>query len=239
MHVEHNVSDAPTDTKLNDELLLDGNVEDEKSAEPKRNSKDDLMAKIISVCADNELELEHSNSKLRRMTKQQLCKILAEKIEEGVKSQMAKQVGAKPGCGDNVIALGALKMMHNLLANSAEKGLNVFLPSYGYEVVGFSESLKDPHVDEAVSQCLHEIALESDVMQYIESPYVRLAIAWGGALVTSIRKKHRSLNHRHAATMVPLPTRKENPVQPCAGRRPQTGKVYSSERPCPPNAKTV
>ena len=68
--------------KLNDDLLVEAPSKEEPD-EPKRNSKDDLVAKIINVCADNQLELEHSNSKLKRMTKQQLCKILAEKIEDG------------------------------------------------------------------------------------------------------------------------------------------------------------
>ena len=93
---------------LNEALLQEAAAEEnptEKEDEPKRNTKDDLVGKIISVCADNELELEYSNSKLKRMTKQQLCKILAEKIEFGVKAQMAKQVGAKPGAADSVIAL--------------------------------------------------------------------------------------------------------------------------------------
>ena len=100
--------------RLNDALLVDEKPKPDE--EPKRNSKDDLVAKIITVCAENQLELEHSNTKLKRMTKQQLCKILAEKIEDGVRCQMAAQVGAKPGASDTVIALGALKMMHNLLA---------------------------------------------------------------------------------------------------------------------------
>ena len=83
--------------KLNDALLA-ATEEDVKEVEqqPKRNTKDDLIGKIIACCADNGLELEHSNTKLRRMTRDQLCRVLAEKIEQGVKSQMAAQVGAKP-----------------------------------------------------------------------------------------------------------------------------------------------
>ena len=129
-----------TSDKLNDELLVEAPPAGDETQEPKRNSKDDLVAKIINVCADNELELEHSNSKLKRMTKQQLCKILAHKIEDGVRSQMAKQVGAKPGAPDTVIALGALKMMHNLLATSAEKGLNVVLPATGTRWTGSAKA---------------------------------------------------------------------------------------------------
>ena len=136
-------------SELND-ALLKATEEDVEQAEdqPKRNSKDDLISKIIGCCADSGLELEHSNTKLRRMTKDQLCKILAEKIEKGVKSQMAAQVGAKPGASDSVIALGALKMMHNICASTCERGLNMVLPRYGYEVRGFREGLKDPAVDE-------------------------------------------------------------------------------------------
>ena len=206
------------DKQLNDELLEDDVAQAEA---PKRNS---LIAKIINVCADSGLELEHSNSKLRRMTKEQLCKILAKKIERGVKSQMAAQVGAKANAPDSVIALGALKMMHNIAANSAEKGLNLILPRYGYQVHGFTESLKDPAVNEAVEQCLAEIAAESDILQHIESPYVRLAIAWGGALVTSIRscetngrKPNRKNKYTYAPSMGPPPNHHHAPRQHSAG----------------------
>ena len=220
------------DAALNDELLqatIDEDVQEAEKSQPKRNSKDDLIAKIINCCADTNLELEYSNTRLRRMTKDQLCKILAEKIELGIKSQMAAQVGAKPGAADSVIALGALKMVHNICASSAEKGINVFLPRYGYELHGFCESLKDPTVDEAVTQCLMEIAAESDILQHIQSPYIRLAIAWGGALVTSIRKAPRRVNN--VANLGSRPPRKENPVQPRVHRRPPTGKVNSMQSP--------
>ena len=56
--------------KLNDALLA-ATEEDvtEVEQQPKRNTKDDLIGKIIACCADNGLELEHSNTKLRRMTR--------------------------------------------------------------------------------------------------------------------------------------------------------------------------
>ena len=233
------------DAALNTELLAAA-VEEEKQdsspEEPRRNSKDDLISKILQVCEENQLELEVSNSKMKRMTKPGLCKLLAEKIEEGVKSQMAAQVGAKPGSSDGVIALGALKMMHNLLAGSAEKTANLILPRYGYEVVGFTEALRDPHVDEAVTQCLAEIAKESDVMQYIESPWVRLGLAWGGALVTSIRKAPHNVNRLqryYASPMGPSPVAAENSFQLSARRRPTNGQINMRERPASPDEKQV
>lgn len=225
--------------KLNDELLKEAQAtEKTEDTEPKRNTKDDLIAKIINCCADNELELEVSNTKLRRMPKQELCKLLAQKIEEGIKVQMARQVGVKKGSSDGVIALGALKMIHNIVATTAERGLNLVLPNYGYEVVGFTKALKDPNVDEAVDQCLEEIAAESDILQYIESPYTRLAIAWGGALVTTIKRKQPILRN-HVANVGPVPPKKEDTVQPRARRRAPPGKVHSNLRPVVEDEKQV
>lgn len=225
---------------LNDELLKATIPDDQKEERPKRNTKDDLIGKIINCCADNELELEYSNTKLQRMTKQELCRVLAQKIELGVKSQMAAQVGAKPNAPDRVIALGALKMIHNIAAGTAERSLNIFLPAYGYEIDGFTTALKDPTVDEAVTQCLQEIADESDVLQYIESPYVRLALAWSGALVTSIRKKPIEQRKRYyASPMGPSQTPTENSVQLSARRRPEAREIDSRQRPCPPDEKQV
>ena len=228
------------DTKLNDELLEDDVQQTDEV--PKRNSKDDLIAKIINCCADNNLELEHSNTRLRRMTKEQLCKILAGKIELGVRSQMAAQVGAKANAPDSVIALGALKMMHNIAANTAEKGLNMFLPQYGYAVEGFTDSLKDPAVDQAVDQCLAEIAADSDIMKHIESPYVRLAIAWGGALVTSIRKAPQVIKrpkYTYVAPVEPRPAHQKAPDQHRPSRRPEDGKVDRVQPPCGDDEKQV
>ena len=40
-------------------------------------------------------------------------------------------------------------MVHDLCAKGTEQCFNVFLPTYGYEVEGFADSLKDPSVREA------------------------------------------------------------------------------------------
>ena len=115
---------SPNLSELNDALL----APPEEKVETKRNSKDDLVAKIIKCCEDGDLELPYSDSKLKRMTKTQLLKLLAECIEEKLRNDMAEQVGAKKGSGDRVIALGALKMIHGIAANGTEKALNIFLP---------------------------------------------------------------------------------------------------------------
>ena len=71
-----------------------------------------------------------------------------------MRDEMARQVGAKPGAADSVIALGALRMVHDICAKGTEQCFNVFLPQYGYEVEGFSDSLKGP-VSEQPQEYLH------------------------------------------------------------------------------------
>ena len=172
--------------KLNNELLK--KKDDEKSP-PKRNSKQELISKIVQVAEQNDLPLELSDTKLQRLTKQQLNELLAETVEKAMRNEMARQVGARPGAADSVIALGALRMVHDIAAKGAEKCFNMVLPDYGYEVEGFADSLQEPGVRQATDACLAEIAQDSDILQYVQSPWSRLAIAWGGALVTSIQRK--------------------------------------------------
>ena len=216
---------------LNDELI--GAVGGEKNTkepkhEAKRNSKDDIIQKIVSCAEENNITIEYSNTKLRRMTKPQLNQLLADTVEKSMQSQMAQSVGVSKNATERVIALGALRMMHNLLANATEQGLNAVLPPYGYEVRGFAKCMETPPVDEAVNACLEEIARDSDILGYIESPYARLGIAWSGALMTSLQRKHkfpiRRQQRRHAAPMGPATPRNQDPVQPSPVRREADGK---------------
>ena len=96
----------PAAEVLNDELLQPET--EEKHSNSKRNSKDDLIRKILRICEEKDIELEESDSKLRRMTKPQLLALLAEKIETAMQNSMAEQVGVKPGSNALLIGLGAL-----------------------------------------------------------------------------------------------------------------------------------
>jgi len=178
---------------LNDDLLAAaaGTEEEQPEEEPKRNTKDDLISKILKLCEEQNIELEQSNSKLRRMSKKALSELLAEKLEVGITNAMAEKVGVPQGSDARMIGLGALRMVHDLCANLAETGANSILPKYGFEVNGFTAALNRPHVKEAVDSCLEEIAAESDVLEYVKSPYTRLGIAWMGALASSTRKCRR------------------------------------------------
>ena len=183
------MADPPNFLELNDKLLSAAQEKNEEVPNtPKRNSKEDLIQKIINVAREGEVDLKHSNTKLKRMNKQQLQKLFAEVTSDAVRNQMAAQVGAKPGAQESVIALGALRMIHDCLAYGTEKGLNMLLPRWGFEVNGFVDTLKDPSVRECTDACIAEIARDSNLLAYIESPYSRLAIAWSGALLRSVRK---------------------------------------------------
>ena len=177
---------------LNDELLAaTAPPPQPEEKETKRNTKRELIEKILKTAESNGVTIEQSDTKLKRMSKTQLNQLLAKVVEDAMRNQMADQVGAKRGASERVIALGALRMVHNMVATGAEKGLNTVLPKYGYEVDGFAAALNQDPVREAVDQCLEEIAAETDVLQYIESPYARLGLAWGGALIGTVRAKRR------------------------------------------------
>ena len=216
---------------LNDELLdAVGCEKDVKQTDPgaKRNSKDEIIQKIVKCAEENNITVEHSNTKLRRMTKPQLNQLLVDTVEKSMQCQMAQSVGVSKNATEKVIALGALRMIHNMLANATEQGLNAVLPAYGYEIRGFARSMESPPVNEAVNACLEEIARDSDILSYVESPYARLGIAWSGALMTSLQTKHNYPNirqrSRYAAPMGPPPSRNKNPVQPSPVRREEDGK---------------
>ena len=228
----------PNIKKLNDDLLKKDHVPDEK---PKRNSKEFIIEKIFAVCDENNLELNISPTKLKRMSKEKLNVLLGELCEEAVKTQMAEAVGAKSG-NDSVIALATLRMVHDMLANSVEQGLNVFLPKYGYELEGFSQSLKEKPTSDCVDDCLKEIAAESEILQYVQSPYARLAIAWSGGIMYSLRRapnKYAGINKKHVAFMGPKSAHQKNPLRPRPSGRETPRQEHRRSGPPQPNVKTV
>jgi hypothetical protein len=186
-------------TELNDDLLGAATGAPELPREPKRNTKDELIHKIMLLSRERNLAVPHSNTKLRRMTKRQLADLLAELIEQTVHDEVCDKAGVSRGAPPDLIALGALRMVHDLAAGAGEQLGNVFLPKYGFEICGFKDALSQPHVREATDQCLLEISRETDILQHIQSPYTRLALAWGGALMASVRRVGPKQQHRRRA----------------------------------------
>ena len=219
---------------LNEELL--NSKGDDEKEEPKRNTKESLIDRILSVCEEHNLELTVSNTKLKRMSKPSLQKLLAELVEDLMKKQMAEAVRS-PSPNENVVALHTLRMLHDMCVMGVEGGLNTYLPPYGYQVQGFSDKLKEPVVSKCIDDCLAEIAAENDVLQYIQSPYARLGLAWTSCLATSIRRvppnnygtNYQNLNG--ATTMGPQPNTQENPFRPRPDRRAAPRQEHRSSGP--------
>ena len=179
----------------NDDLLVEEKSETTPEKQ-KRNSKADLINRIIELSEKNNLELEFSDTKLKRMNKTQLQQILADQMEKIMQNEVAETVGANRGASQQVVAMHALRMMHDICAKAVEVGGNKFANQYGYDITGFSENLKEPIVSEAVNQCLEEIALENaDILEYVKSPYARLGLAWAGCLATCAKKKQPIRNN--------------------------------------------
>jgi len=224
--------------KLNDDLLKVEKPDDEPT---KRNTKEWLMSKILQLADDNGLELSCSNTKLKRMNKKELNQLLGALMEEVSKQQMARAVGSN-GTDDKSIALGTLRMVHDMMAMATEQGLNGVLPQYGYKVDGFTESLKNPTVSQCVDDCLREIAETTDVLQYIESPYARLGIAWAGAMATSIRPARKNeINSKNVSPskVGPAAANRAQTLQHRARRRPEAREKHSPTGSNPPDVLGV
>ena len=180
------------------------------------------------------------------MNKDKLGKFLGELTEEVVRRDMARAVGSK-GTSEKAIGIATLRMCHDMLAMATENGLNQCLPAYGYQVDGFCESLQHPTVSKCVDECLEEIANTSDVLQYIESPYARLAIAWGGALAGTVRPLRQQQNlpqykkrgNVRSSNVGPTALNRTQAVQHSASRRPQARKEHRPARSPTPDVKRV
>ena len=205
----------PAETaKLNNELLnvAKPEKEDPEVKKPKRNSKEELLSKILKVVEKYELDFDYSDTRLRRMNKQELTKILAAVMEDSVRIDMAKSVGVDPNANGKVVTLTALRMIHNLCATGFEKVWNNVGSKYtGYDVEGFATTLRDPTLQNSIDECLLEIAAENpEILQYFDSPYTRLALVWSGALISCIKRKTVQLN-RHAQHLGSRTNSRPNP----------------------------
>ena len=230
--------EQPEDTQeLRQELLDAANPPPPVEKQPpKKNTKQALLEKILEVSERDGLPLEYTNSKLKRMSKAELTNVLAELIEEGMRRKMAQKVGCDPHSDNRTIALGALRMLHDICAMGVEKAGGTFLEPRGYEIEGFTESLKEPTVSEVIDGCLLEIAEENqEILEYVQSPYARLGIAWAGALAYSVKKKQST----NVAILGPGPSRGENPVRRRVRRGAPPRQVNNNVPPPETDEKTV
>ena len=229
-------------TRLNNELINSAKPDQKESEvkKPKRNSKEELLTKILKVVEKYELDFDYSDTRLKRMNKQELTKVLAEVMESSVKIDMAKSMGVDPNSSNKVVTLTALRMIHNLCATGVEKVWNSVGTRYtGYEVEGFAESLRDPSLQTSIDECLTEIAAENpEVLQYFDSPYTRLALVWSGVLISCIKRKTIQSN-RNAKYMGSRENLRPAPDGPSGGRCPTVREIDSNFPSRLPNVRKV
>ena len=227
----------PEEDVLRQELLEAAAPEQVQEPEPpKKNTKQALLNKILEVSEKGGIPLQISNSKLKRMNKQQLAGVLADVIEEGMRKKMARQVGCDEDSDSRTIALGALRMLHDVCALGAEKGASALLEPRGYQIEGFSESLKEPTVSHVIDGCLAEIAEENqEILEYIQSPYARLGIAWAGALAFCVKKKDKE----NATVLGPRPSRIQNSLRGRGRGRPPSRQKHPNPPPTTTHVKEV
>jgi len=227
----------PNFVKLNNDLLREEKPDEEK-VKPKRNSKEHIIYNILRVVETYELDFPHSDTKMKRLNKEDLTKILAGVMEESVKIDMAKSVGVDPRANGKVVTLGALRMLHNLCATGFEQVFNQFATPYvGYQSEGFSKSLQDPVVQSSVDECLAEIAAENpELLQYFDSPYSRLALIWSGALMTSLKKQRYYQNVHHVG---PKASNRANAPRASGGGGTEVRKEHGRDAPGVPVIRTV
>ncbi len=230
------------ETKLNNQLL-NADVPDEKQdKKPKRNSKDDLTNKILKIVEKYEIrDFEYTDTKMKRMSKTELQKLLANVMETCVKIDMAKSVGVDPRSNGKVITMGALRMIHNLAATGFEKVYNSVGPRFiGYEIDGFSAALREPMVQESVDECLAEIAKDNpEILEYFDSPYTRLLLVWTGALLTCVKKRGSNKINNGPYRVGPQPNRRPSAPRASSGGQQKVREVDEHSAPRVPNVRSV
>ena len=215
--------------ELNNELLKEEPEETPKS--PKRNTKHHLIKRILELGEKTGIEIEESDSKLKRMNKEQLQKKLAEVMEKELRAKMAEQfTGQKTSEASNtVLSIGALRMVHNIVVKGCGTLYNkVGAPFVGYELCNFSQNMSSPQFQETIDEILVEISNENpEVLQYFESPYARLAMVWLSVAMMSLKK--RVVKKKDVQQMEPRNTHSAFRNGP--NRRQENGKVNRNVTP--------
>lgn len=184
-------------TKENEELLESTESLDETDPNsiPKRGSKDELISKFFEISDKHQIACEHSVTTLKRMTKKKLAELLGDQIEKCMEKKLLEQVKLKAVDGSSsdqrneLLALGTLRLIHDTLSQVTERGVESFTP---FSIEGFCTTLQDQKLQKEIDECLLAIAREMDVMQYISSPYVRLALCWSGAAANNLKKENNT-----------------------------------------------
>jgi hypothetical protein len=176
--------------RLIEELVLAQEEPQVEKKSPKRNSKQELIDKIISLSQDvNEPVLE-SDSQLKRMNKGQLTEKLASLVEKRIEFEATKVLGIDKEQAGNpfLVNLAALRMFHDIACNSVERLVDRTSKSHGMTLEGFTKNMRESR--ESVDLILSEIAQTyPDVLEKFSSPWTRLSLLWCSNVMVTLKKK--------------------------------------------------
>ena len=179
-----------------------------ESAAPRRNTKKDLIEKIKTLCEEHNLPLTESDTTLARSSKTQLQQMLAAKTEAVIQKKMMDSVSLEQATENNhmreFMAVATLNYGLVTLNRILDRGSNMVLPRFGYQLDGFLEKWEDPRTAKEVKEILTLIVRENpDMIQHISNPYIRLALVYMGTVSMSLKKTNNinngTIQNRHAA----------------------------------------
>ena len=176
--------------QLIDELVNAKEEVPEKPKSPKRNSKDQLIEKIITLSKTIDEPVLESDSQLKRMNKRQLNEKLAGLVEKQIEAEASKMLGINKEQVGNpfMVNLAALRMFHDIACHSVEALVERTSDRHGMTLEGFSKNMKES--GESIDIILTEIAQTyPDVLQKFSSPWTRLTLLWGSNVMISLKKK--------------------------------------------------
>lgn len=178
-------------SELVEELVVSAK-EEEKSAKPstpKRNSKTELIQKIVQLAKEVNEPLE-SDSQLKRMSKRALNEKLASLVERRIEFEAQKCLGidAEQAKSPYMVNLAALKMVHSIAVNSTETLVERTSDKHGMSIAGFKTKMQE--CQESIDMILAEIAQQyPEVLENFSSPWVRLGLLWTSNVMMSLKKK--------------------------------------------------
>ena len=185
--------DSNNDKDLVNELIESQKppVEEPKEKrEPRRNSKDDIIDKIMQLSQEIGEPVPETNTQLKRMSKRQLADKLAGLIEKRVEFEASKVLGINKEQAGNpyVVNMAALRMCHDIVCSSTEALVERTSHKHGMTLKGFTQRMRDSK--ESVDMCLHEICQQyPDILEKVSSPWLRLGLLWGSNVMVTLKKK--------------------------------------------------
>ena len=180
---------------MNDELIEASENEivvEKKEKEIKKNSKRDIINRIFEITEKYNLEITETQPQLLRKTRKDLLAQLANYVEQSMDAKAKAEQNGIPAYSQNssyVTQLPMLKLMHGFLASCIEKGVN-----YGMTLVDWNYELKNYATTCGNSLLMDDVLMEiandigPDLMEYLSSPYYKLAFIHATSIMSCIRK---------------------------------------------------